>query len=86
MTRTPTIYDAMPLRVLEELERLEVEIHAREQQGAHLIFGAEVDRRKMAEIVEGWRARAETEGLDNLIEQRQADDLKEWMRPIGARA
>lgn len=86
MTRTPTIYDAMPLRVLEELERLEIEVHAREQQGAHLLFGAEVDRRKIAEIVEGWRVRAEAEGLDNLIEQRKAEDLIEYMRPIGVRA
>ena len=85
MTRTPTIYDAMPLRVLEELERLEVEAHAREQRGNHLLFGAEVNRRNIADIVEEWTARAKAEGLDNLIEQRKADDMRVWMMPIGAR-
>ena len=86
MTRTPTVYDAMPLRVLEELERLETEAHAREERGNHLIFGAEVDRRRIADIVEEWTARAEAEGLDNLIQLRKADDLREWMKPIGVRA
>jgi hypothetical protein len=75
---TPTIFDAMPIRVLEELERIETAIPELERQAFVLQANAQDLRLQHDEIIASWKARAEREGLDNLIAQRQRLDLIAW--------
>jgi ribosomal protein S15P/S13E len=75
---TPTIFDAMPIRVLEELERIETAIPELERQAFVLQANAQDLRLQHDEIIAAWKDKAEREGLDNLIAQRQRLDMIAW--------
>ena len=75
---TKTIYDAMPIKVLEELERIEVAIPAMERRAFMLQADAQNLRLRHEEIIKSWTARAAWEGLDNLIAERHRLDLIAW--------
>lgn len=75
---TPTIFDAMPIRVLEELERIETAIPELERQAFVLQANAQDLRLQHDEIIAAWKVKAEREGLDNLIAQRQRMDMIAW--------
>ncbi|OPY37340.1 MAG: hypothetical protein A4E35_01255 [Methanoregula sp. PtaU1.Bin051] len=86
---TPSIFDAMPIRVLEELERIETAIPELERQAFVLQANAQDLRLQHDEIIASWKARAEREGLDNLIAQRQRREMIAWAcdpLPAGIRA
>ena len=73
-----TIFDAMPVKVLEELERIEITIHEKERRAFLGQAGAQELRLRHDEIIASWKARAEREGLDNLIAERQQQDMIAW--------
>lgn len=75
---TPTIFDAMPIRVLEELERIETAIPELERQAFVLQANAQDLRLQHDEIIASWKARAEREGLNILIAERQRLDMIAW--------
>jgi hypothetical protein len=75
---TPTIYDAMPIKVLEELERIEVKIPVIERRAFMLQAEAQDLRLRHDEIIKSWKDRAAWEGLDNLIEERHRQDMIAW--------
>ncbi len=75
---TPTIFDAMPIRVLEELERIETAIPELERQAFVLQANAQDLRLQHDEIIAAWKDKAEREGLDYLIAQRQRLDMTAW--------
>ena len=73
-----TIFDAMPVKVLEELERIEITIHEKEQRAFLDQADAQDLRSRHDEIIASWKARAAWEGLDNLVEQRRREDALAW--------
>ncbi|WAC04318.1 MAG: hypothetical protein OS112_07565 [Methanoregula sp.] len=73
-----TIFDAMPVKVLEELERIETAIPDMEHRAFVLQANAQDLRMQHDEIIASWRARAEREGLDNLIAERQRLEMIAW--------
>lgn len=75
---TPTIYDAMPIKVLEELERIETRIPVIERRAFMLQAEAQDLRYRHDEIIKSWKDRAAWEGLDNLVEQRRREDAIAW--------
>ena len=75
---TPTIYDAMPIKVLEELERIEIAIPAMERRAFMLQAEAQDLRYRHDEIIKSWTDRAAWEGLDNLIAERRRVDMIAW--------
>ena len=75
---TPTIYDAMPIKVLEELERIEIKIPVIERRAFMLQAEAQDLRYRHDEIIKSWKDRAAWEGLDNLVEQRRREDAIAW--------
>ncbi len=75
---TKTIFDAMPIKVLEELERIEVAIPAMERRAFMLQADAQDLRLKHEEIIKSWTDRAAWEGLDNLIAERHRLDMIAW--------
>ena len=75
---TRTIFDAMPIRILEELERIETAIPELEHRAFVLQANAQDLRLQHDEIIAAWKARAEREGLDNLIAQRQRMEMIAW--------
>ena len=75
-----TIFDAMPVKVLEELERIETAIPEIERRAFLLQADAQDLRLKHDEIIASWTARAEREGLDNLIAVRQRLEMIAWVR------
>jgi hypothetical protein len=75
-----TIFDAMPVKVLEELERIETTIPDIERQAFLLHANAQDLRLRHDEIIASWTARAEREGLDNLIALRQQQEMIAWIR------
>jgi hypothetical protein len=74
-----TIFDAMPVKVLEELERIETTVSEKEQRAFLCQADAQDLRLRHDEIIASWKARAEREGLDNLIAERQRLDAIAWV-------
>jgi len=74
-----TIFDAMPLRVLEELERIETTIPEVERRAFLLLADAQDLRTRHDKIISSWKARAEREGLENLITERSRLDAIAWI-------
>jgi len=74
-----TIFDAMPVKVLEELERIEIAISDKE----HLAFVLQADaqdlRIRHEGIIASWKARAERDGLENLVVERRRQDAIAWI-------
>ncbi|MDO8872935.1 MAG: hypothetical protein Q7V05_09440 [Methanoregula sp.] len=74
-----TIFDAMPVKVLEELERIEIAINDKERRAFMLQADAQDLRIRHNEIIASWKARAAWEGLDNLVAERQRLDAIAWI-------
>jgi hypothetical protein len=74
-----SIFDAMPEKVLEELERIETAIPEIERRAFLLQADAQDLRLQYDEIIASWTARAEREGLDNLIAERQRLEMIAWV-------
>ena len=74
-----TIFDAMPVKVLEELERIETTVSEKEQQAFLCQADAQDLRLRHDEIIASWTARAKREGLDNLVAERQRLDAIAWI-------
>jgi hypothetical protein len=74
-----TIFDAMPVKVLEELERMEISIADAEHRAFTLQANAQDLRIRHDEIIASWKARTEREGLDNLIAERCRLDAIAWV-------
>ena len=74
-----SIYDAIPLKVLEELERIETTIPEIERRAFMLQADAQDLRYRHDEIINSWKLRAEREGLDNLIAERHRLDMIAWV-------
>jgi predicted lipase len=74
-----SIYDAMPIKVLEELERIETTIPEIERRAFMLQADAQDLRYRHDEIINSWKLRAEREGLDNLIAERHRLDMIAWV-------
>jgi hypothetical protein len=74
-----TIFDAMPLKILEELERMETAISDKE----HLAFVLQADAQDLRirhdDIISSWKARAERDGLENLVAERHRQDAIAWI-------
>ena len=74
-----TIFDAMPLKILEELERMETAISDKE----HLAFVLQADAQDLRirhdNIIASWKARAERDGLENLVAERRRQDAIAWI-------
>ena len=73
-----SIYDAMPIKVLEELERIEIAIPAMERRAFMLQAEAQDLRYRHDEIIKSWMGKAAWEGLDNLIAERHRLDMIAW--------
>jgi hypothetical protein len=74
-----SIFDAMPIKVLEELERIETATREAEHRAFVLQANAQDLRMRHDEIIASWTARAEREGLDNLIAERHRLDMISWI-------
>ena len=74
-----TIFDAMPVKVLEELERIETTIPEVERRAFLLLADAQDLRIRHDNIISSWTARAEREGLENLITERSRLDAIAWV-------
>ena len=74
-----SIFDAMPVKVLEELERIETTIPEIERRAFLLQADAQDLRIRHDEIVASWKTRAEREGLDNLIAERHRLEMIAWV-------
>jgi len=69
----------MPVKVLEELERIEIAITDKERRAFVLQADAQDLRIRHNEILSSWKARAAWEGLDNLVAERQRLDAIAWI-------
>ena len=74
-----TIYDAMPVKVLEELERIETTLPELESRAFRLLAQAQDLRSRHDEIIASWKAKAAWEGLDNLVAERSRLDAIAWL-------
>jgi len=74
-----SIYDAMPIKVLEELERIETTIPEIERRAFMLQADAQDLRYRHDEIINSWKLQAEREGLDNLIAERHRLEMIAWV-------
>ena len=74
-----TLADAMPISVLETLERMEIDISDKEHRAFVLQADAQDLRIRHDAIIASWTARAKWEGLDNLIAERQRLDAIAWV-------
>ena len=74
-----TIFDAMPVKVLEELERMEIAISDKEHRAFVLQADAQDLRFRNDDIILLWKSRAEREGLDNLVAERCRQDAIAWI-------
>ena len=74
-----TIFDAMPVKVLEQLEQIETSITDAEHRAFILQANAQDLRIRHDEIIASWKARTEREGLDNLIAERCRLDSIAWV-------
>ena len=73
-----TIFDAMPCRVLEDLERLETLYTDKEHQAFRLEAEAQDLRIRYSNIIASWKIRAAQEGLDNLVAEARRQDAIAW--------
>ncbi len=76
---TPTLTDAIPSKVLEELERMEIAISDMEARAFVLQANSQDLRIRHEGIISLWRARAEEEGLENLVAERLRQDAIAWV-------
>jgi len=74
-----TIFDAMPVKILEELERIETALPELESRAFRLLAQAQDLRSRHDEIIASWKARAAWEGLDNLVAERSRLDAIAWL-------
>ncbi len=74
-----TIFDAMPVKVLEQLERMGTSISDMEHRAFVLQANAQDLRSRHDKIIASWKARADREGLGNLIEVQQRLDAIAWV-------
>jgi hypothetical protein len=74
-----TIFDAMPISVLEKLERMESDISDKERRAFLLQADAQDLRIRHEEIISSWKARAEREGLEDLVKERSRQDMIAWV-------
>ena len=74
-----TIFDAMPEKVLEELERMEIAISDKEHRAFVLQADAQDLRIRHDDIISSWKSRAEREGLDNLVAETCRQDAIAWI-------
>ncbi len=74
-----SIFDAMPVSILETLERMEITISDMERQAFVLQANAQDLRSRHEDIISSWKARADREGLGNLIEVQQRLDAIAWV-------
>jgi hypothetical protein len=74
-----TIFDAMPVKVLEELERIETTIPEVERRAFLLLADAQDLRSRHENIISSWKARAERDGLENLVVERERQDAIAWI-------
>lgn len=74
-----TIFDAMPLKVLEELERMEIAISDMEHRAFVLQADSQELRMRHDAIISSWKARAEWEGLENLMAEQSRLDAIVWV-------
>ena len=74
-----SIYDAMPIKVLEELERIENTLPELESRAFRLQAQAQDLRSRHDEIIASWKAKAAWEGLDNLVAERSRLDAIAWI-------
>ena len=74
-----TIFDAMPVKVLEELELIETTIPEKERQAFLLQADAQDLRLRHEGIIASWKARAEQEGLENLVAERCRQEAIAWV-------
>ena len=74
-----SLFDAMPVKVLEELERIEITVSEKEQRAFLCQADAQDLRLRHDEIIASWKARAQREGLDNLVAERQRLDMIAWV-------
>ena len=75
-----TIFDAMPCRVLADLERLETSYTDKEHQAFRLEAEAQDLRIRYSNIIASWKIRAAQEGLDNLVAEAKRQDAIAWIR------
>ena len=73
-----TIFDALPCRVLADLERLETSYTDKEHQAFRLEAEAQDLRIRYSNIIASWKIRAAQEGLDNLVAEAQRQDAIAW--------
>lgn len=69
-----TIFDAMPISVLETLERMETAISDMERRAFVLQANAQDFRMRHDKIIASWKVRADRDGLENLVAERQRLD------------
>ena len=74
-----TIFDAMPVKVLEELERIETTLPELESRAFRLLAQAQDLRSRHDEIIASWKSKAAWEGLDNLVAERSRLDAIAWL-------
>ena len=74
-----TIFDAMPLKVLQELERIETTINEVERQAFVFQAGAQDLRIRHEDIIASWKVQAERDGLENLVAERRRQDAIAWI-------
>jgi len=74
-----TIFDAMPVKVLEDLERMEITISDKEHRAFVLQADAQDLRIRHDDIISSWKTRVEQEGLDNLVAERCRQDAIAWI-------
>jgi hypothetical protein len=73
-----SIFDAMPVSVLETLERMETTISDMEHRAFVLQANAQDLRSRHDEIIALWKARTDRDGLENLVAERQRIDAIAW--------
>ena len=74
-----TIFDAMPVSTLETLERMETAMSDMERRAFVLQANAQDLRVRHDEIIASWKARADRDGLENLVAERQRLDAIAWV-------
>jgi len=72
------VYDVMPLRVLEQIERLETAAIEKRNAGQVFLDEAEELYMEIDSIVESYRMRAEREGWDALRSEAERQDAISW--------
>ncbi|MFA5413936.1 MAG: hypothetical protein WC295_00470 [Methanoregula sp.] len=74
-----TIFDAMPLKVLQELERMETSISDLEHRAFVFQANAQDLRIRHEDIIASWKVRAERDGLENLVAERHRLEAITWI-------